>query len=98
MKYITKILLGLDQFGNTLMGGAPDETISARAGRNKGGKRLVDKLWWTPLAKMLNDIEPGHTDHAIESERTGRQQSEAYKDVYDCEVHVDVKVDDHDTN
>ena len=83
MNYLVKILLGLDQLGNTIIGGAPDETISARAGRNRGGKRIVDKLWWTPLAWSLNKIQKDHVEHAIESEETGKQQDKAYAEVYD---------------
>lgn len=83
MKYIKKVLLGLDQFGNTLLGGYPDETISARAGRNRGGSRLVDKLFWTPLAVGLDKLQPNHVEGAIESEETGRQQAPEYGQVYD---------------
>lgn len=31
--YAKNILIGLDQFGNTLTGGDPDETISSRLGK-----------------------------------------------------------------
>lgn len=91
MKYITKVLLGLDQFGNTLLGGAPDETISARSGRLKNGSRLVDRLWWKPLAWGLNHIQPGHTEGAICHEEDGSQQDPAYKDVYDPEDQCEVE-------
>lgn len=80
-----KILLGLDQFGNTIIGGAPDETISARAGRRKDAGTLPAKLFWKPLAAALDKLQPGHTDHAICSERDGEQQDPSYADVYDDE-------------
>jgi hypothetical protein len=83
MRYIEKILLGLDQFGNTILGGAPDETISARSGRLAGRSGLRSKLFWTPLARVLNSIQPGHTEKAIVSEETGKQQDSAYAEVYD---------------
>lgn len=42
MTYITKVLIGFDQFCNTLMNGYPDETLSARAWRDSvKGKRLA---------------------------------------------------------
>jgi hypothetical protein len=44
-QYIWNILISIDQFGNTITGGAPDETISSRLGRNYQGswiERLVD--------------------------------------------------------
>lgn len=85
MRYIKKILLGLDQFGNTIIGGAPDETISARTGRRKDAGTLPAKLFWKPLAAILNKLDSGHTDGAICSERSGSQQDPAYRDVYDPE-------------
>jgi hypothetical protein len=44
-QYLFNILVSIDQFGNTLAGGAPDETISSRLGRNYRGswfEKLVD--------------------------------------------------------
>lgn len=79
MNYVIKVLLGLDQFGNTIIGGAPDETISARAGR------LKNRAGWKQLAWVLNHIQPHHTDMAICHEEDGSQQDPAYKDVYDPE-------------
>lgn len=79
MKYIKKVLLGLDQFANTLIGGYPDETISARSGR------LKHRQGWKQLAWVLDHIQRNHTDGAILSERKGRQQDPAYADVYDEE-------------
>lgn len=71
------MLLGIDQLGNTILAGAPDETISARTGRN------IKRRGWRVLGWALNKIDKGHTTDAIKSERTGRQQAPAYKDVYD---------------
>jgi len=79
MKYITKVLLGLDQFANTVIGGAPDETISARAGR------LRKRFFWKQLAWTLDHIQPNHTEQAICHERDGSQQDPFYEDVYDDE-------------
>lgn len=78
MKYITKVLLGLDQFANTIIGGAPDETISARAGRLRNQPGLVSRLWWTPLSKILDRIQPNHVELAIEHEEDGSQQDPEY--------------------
>ncbi len=79
MSYIMRVLLGLDQFGNTIIGGAPDETISARAGR------LRDRFFWKQLAWVLDWIDRNHVEDAIQSERRGTQQDPAYQDVYDPE-------------
>ena len=77
--YTMNVLIGVDQLGNTILAGAPDETISARAGRN------AKKKGWRVLAKALNKIDPGHVEDAILSERMGKQQADAYADVYDEE-------------
>ena len=80
--YTMNVLVGIDQLGNTILAGEPDETISARAGRN------ASKRGWRVLAAGLNKIDPNHVEDAIESERRGKQQDEFYSDVYDqtCEV------------
>lgn len=85
MKYITKVLLGVDQFANTIIGGSPDETISARSGRLRCGKRVVDRFWWRPLAAGLDLLQKGHVESAICHEEDGSQQDPAYKEVYDLE-------------
>ena len=82
--YTMNVLIGVDQLGNTILAGEPDETISARAGRN------ASKRGWRVLAAGLNKIDPGHTEDAIESERIGRQQDEFYHDAY-CEVKAPVE-------
>jgi hypothetical protein len=64
------VLIALDQLGNALAGGDPDETISSRIGRTKlkfGGRipfcrRPVHYL----LDRMLEKIAPGHSIDAIE--------------------------------
>ena len=79
LRYVVNTLLGLDQFANTIIGGDPDETISARAGR------LRNRPGWKQLAWTLDKIEKNHTVNAIMHERDGSQQNEAYRDVYDPE-------------
>lgn len=77
--YPIRVLLGLDQFVNTLIGGEPDETISARSGR------LRARFGWKQLAWVLDKIQAGHVEAAIAHERDGSQQDKAYSDVYDPE-------------
>jgi hypothetical protein len=65
MKYITQylinLLLILDEFGNTLTLGSPDETISSRSAkaRNKG------KVWGCVMCKFLNIFQKDHCDKAL---------------------------------
>lgn len=73
VRYVTKVLLGLDQFANTIIGGAPDETISARAGR------LRSRQGWKQLAWALDHLQPNHVEEAIKHELDGSQQDPYYK-------------------
>lgn len=77
--YVKRILLGLDQWGNTIIGGYADESISARAGRNK------HKWYWKPLVWVLNKLDPGHTDRAVRNEVCEKHQDPYYRDEKDCQ-------------
>jgi hypothetical protein len=79
-RYFNRVLIGLDQFGNTLTGGYPDETISARVGRRMGKDPLAHVM-----ADCLDAIQQDHVKKAILHERDGSQQAGAYKDVYDAD-------------
>lgn len=68
-KWVLNILIGIDQLGNALVGGDPDETISSRLGKLKlkhGGTIPRTR----PLSKIidmgLNAIDPNHSIDAIE--------------------------------
>ena len=69
LKYCLNVLIGLDQFGNAILGGDPDETISSRLGKLKvrhGG----NIPWYRPLSKVVDwgvdKIDPNHSIDAIE--------------------------------
>lgn len=63
LRYLLNLLILVDQAGNTLTGGSPNETISERAAkaRNEG------KEWGCVLCKFLGWINPGHCDNALTS-------------------------------
>lgn len=63
--YINNVLVGFDQFANTLFGGHPDETISSRWGRGAAKNKPVDVVG----SDVLNDIQPGHTKQAIADDK-----------------------------
>jgi len=70
-KWLLNILISIDQLGNTIAGGDPDETISSRLGKLKvkhGGKIP----WRRPVSKMidwgLDKIDPNHSIDAIEDD------------------------------
>lgn len=67
MKYILNILIALDQVGTTLVGGWPDETLSAYAYRMKlQGKPAGCLSGWIDA---LFFWQPNHTKVAYENER-----------------------------
>lgn len=69
-KYFWNLLIAVDQFANTILGGDPDETISSRMGKHvKEGKCKFCKL----ICLLLDKIDPGHCDSSIESDEGGRQ-------------------------
>lgn len=63
LRYLLNLLILLDQAGNTLTGGSPNETISERAAkaRNEG------REWGCVICKALSWINPGHCDNALTS-------------------------------
>lgn len=70
-KYVLNFLISIDQLGNTICGGDPDETISSRLGKIKvshGGTIP----WHHPIARVidsgLNEIDKNHSVDAIEKD------------------------------
>lgn len=67
------LVISLDQSLNAAAGGAPDETISSRAARAEAAGHWAGRsLCW-----LLNIIDPGHCQKALEQERSGGHREEA---------------------
>jgi len=62
--YFWRVLLAIDQLGNTLIGGSEDETISSRMGKAVEGRKNC-KICYL-LCWVLNWIDPNHCQKAIE--------------------------------
>jgi len=59
-KYLLNVLIAIDQLGNAILLGHPDETISSRAAKRS-------HIWgWHQLGRFLEWIDPGHLKDAIE--------------------------------
>jgi hypothetical protein len=54
MGYIHNVLLSLDQLANTLCGGNPDNTISARVGYFAQVNRNSSKWYWKTAQKVID--------------------------------------------
>lgn len=50
--YLLRILVSIDQLGNTVCDGNPDETISSRVGRNA----IAGKKWALIAEKVINAL------------------------------------------
>jgi hypothetical protein len=68
--YFLNLLIGFDEFINTLFGGAPSETISGRSARAKED----GKLWGKVLCKFLDWLQPCHCAKALENNEKGRHE------------------------
>jgi hypothetical protein len=84
-RYAVNVLLGLDQLGNTLWGGSPDETISSRLGRierHYGGRQNIP--WYRGGARVLNwaldKIQKDHCVRAIEGDEAQQIREESVFD------------------
>lgn len=76
-KYFIRLLIGIDQMINTLIGGDPDETLSARAWRQRDSKKR-----WMYLQLFIDHIffwQDDHCFHAYQEEFERSQMSDHYK-------------------
>jgi len=74
---IKQVLIAIDQLGNTLLAGTPDETLSARAHR-----RAHASYRWRITEKMINGLffwEPNHCFNAYRSEMERKQLPQEYR-------------------
>lgn len=63
-RWLLNIVIVLDNLGNVLAGGSPDETISARAARN----RYTHPRTWGRLARLLDWIQGYHSSKALDDD------------------------------
>jgi hypothetical protein len=62
-RFMLNMLVLLDQLGNTLTGGSPNETISERAAKARNNK----KAWGCVLCRLLDCIQKDHCNNALKS-------------------------------
>lgn len=61
-EYLWGVLIGIDQLGNALLKGHPDETISSRAAKAK----IKGKKWGCVLCRFLDVLDKDHCEKSIE--------------------------------
>lgn len=66
-RWFWNVLVSMDQFANTLLGGNPDETLSSRMGKaiERGTCYLCRPICW-----LLHKIDPDHCIKTIERDET----------------------------
>lgn len=69
-KYTINIALNLDQLGNTILGGDPDESLSSRAGKGETkvarfAAKIIDQIFFWQEYHSKNAIEKDEGSDAI---------------------------------
>lgn len=75
MSYLGRVLVAIDQLGNALLGGLPDETISARAHRRRDSQPYKTL---EPIIDGLFFWQEDHCRKSYESEVLRRQLPRDY--------------------
>jgi hypothetical protein len=78
MSYFKNVVIGLDQFLNTLLWGFPDETLSSRAYRAERDGRILGKVL-RPSIDLLLFLDPKHCYTSYISELERRQLPSNFK-------------------
>jgi hypothetical protein len=74
--YLHRVLVAFDQFGNVVLGGHPDETISSRSARAAARGDLLGKFmcWW------LDKIQ---AHHGVQAEAADLGRAETVEQIED---------------
>lgn len=76
-RYLLRVLVAIDQLGNTLLGGRCDHTISGRIGINA----IRGKKWALVCEKVVNAMffwEDDHCRSAIEYDEVDKDLKDSY--------------------
>ena len=79
MTYIINILIALDQLGNALFGGSPDETLSARAWRSESNGKMLGMVFRPLIDGLFWVIERNHCEKAFIAELKKMQLPKDYR-------------------
>lgn len=79
MNYLLNVLIALDQLGNALLGGAPDESISARAYRSEQAGKLLGRVFRPGIDFLFRPFQSDHCRQAYLAELRRVQLPKAYQ-------------------
>lgn len=74
-RYILNILIALDQLVNAMIGGYPDETLSASAWLGEQQGKIIPCIMRPVIDLLFWPIERDHCSKAYHAEKTGLQQA-----------------------
>ena len=78
-QYLLNVAIALDQLGNALRGGSPDETLSAAAWRTEQEGRILGRIFRPLIDLLFCPIEREHCYRAYLAEQRGHQLPEEYR-------------------
>ena len=68
-QYLLNVAIALDQLGNALRGGSPDETLSAAAWRTEQKGRWLGRIFRPAIDLLFLPFERDHCRKSFEAER-----------------------------
>jgi hypothetical protein len=78
-QYLLNVAIALDQLGNALRGGSPDETLSAAAWRTEQEGHILGRIFRPLIDLLARPWERDHCRKSFESERDGRHLPNEYQ-------------------
>lgn len=78
-QYLLNVAIALDQLGNALRGGSPDETLSAAAWRTEQAGKLGGRIFRPVIDLLFLPFERDHCRKSFESERNDRHLPSEYQ-------------------
>lgn len=79
LKYLLNVLIAFDQLVNALIGGAPDETLSAAAWKGAQQGKLLPRLFCPLIDALFYPFQRDHCRKAYEAELRREQLPESYR-------------------
>ena len=77
LRYVLRILIAIDQLVNTLVGGYPDETLSASAYLGEREGKLFGRIFRPIIDFLFLPLERSHCKRAWEAEFNFSQRPRA---------------------